>query len=87
MLGDEGLELGGVAADQGGRAALREQQRGQLLVEVAQALRVVDDQRAGALGDARIWVSWMYWSSTGGSLRISTTWPGPKASRDAVSPG
>ena len=52
MFADEGLERGGVAADQGRRAALREQQRRQLLVEVAQALRVVDHQRTLRLGQA-----------------------------------
>jgi len=53
VLGDEGLERRGIARDQGGRAALREFQRPQLFVEVAQALRVVDHHRPGALRQAQ----------------------------------
>ena len=52
MLGDKGLERGGIAAHQGWRAALREQQRRQFLVEVTQALRVVHHQCALRLGQA-----------------------------------
>src|SRR3546814_10177432 len=49
VLADEGLERGGIAADQGGGAALGELERGELLVEVAQAPRVVHHLRALAL--------------------------------------
>jgi hypothetical protein len=45
VCGHEGLERGGLAAHQGRRAALREAQGGQLLVEVAQAARIVDHRR------------------------------------------
>ncbi len=53
MFQHERLEVGVAAADQGRRAALREEQGGQLLVVVAQALRVVHHQRTGLLGHAQ----------------------------------
>src|SRR5690554_422409 len=50
MFGDEVLERGGLTADQGRRAALREQQGGELLVQVAQAAWIVDHVGAGQAG-------------------------------------
>ena len=51
-LADEGLEGRRIARHQGRRAALGELESGQLLVHVAQALRIVHHERAGALREA-----------------------------------
>jgi hypothetical protein len=53
VLRHEGLELGGVPADQRRRAALREEQGRELLVVVPQALGVVHHRRPGPLGQAQ----------------------------------
>ena len=46
VLGDKGAQRRGDATDHRWRAALGEQQGGQLLVQVAQSARIVQDQHA-----------------------------------------
>ena len=49
VLGDEAFDLMRIAGDERGRDTLRKMQREQFFVGVAQRLRIVDDQHAGAL--------------------------------------